>query len=257
MKILTFIKHVPDSRAGLKFKADGSGVEAAGVRFVCDPFDEFGVEFAVRTKEARTDVEVIAAVAIGPDAVVESLRHAVAMGADRAIHAKADAHVSWDDIGAARIAAGVVREKLEGFDLLLCGKQSTDGDAEVFGPALAEMLGIPHVGAVTSIEIASDGRSLTARRRIEGAEEVVRCSLPALLTCEKGLVEPRQPALPKMMKAKKHPIEVASADAAPGPVRLASIAAPSAKSACRMIEGDPPAMARELVRLLREEAKVL
>lgn len=261
MRILTIIRHVPDSRAPVKLKPDGSGIENAGLRFVCDPFDEFGVEFAVRLSEQRKDVESITALTIGPAAAADSLRHAVAMGATRAVQVTDES--TWDDeIRLARLAAAFCGSQDPGFDLILCGKQATDTDAGVIGPALAEILGWPHVGAATSVEFSDDARSLIARRRIEGAEEVVRASLPVLLTCEKGLVEPRQPALPKLMKAKKHPIEtIAGADlgvpAMAGGMTRRRLTAPPPRPPCTMIVGDPETMAKELVRRLREEARVV
>lgn len=261
MRILTVIRHVPDSRASVKLRPDGSGIETTGLRFVCDPFDEFGVEFAVRLSEQRQDIESITALTIGPPTAADALRHAIAMGANRAAHVTDES--AWDDeIRLAQVAAAFCRSQDPGFDLILCGKQATDTDAGVIGPAIAELLGWPHVGAVTSVEFSDDARSLTARRRIEGAEEVVRATLPVLLTCEKGLVEPRQPALPKLMKAKKHPIETMSGPdlgvSATG-MRMTRrrLAAPPPRPACTMIGGDPETMAKELVRRLREEARVV
>jgi len=134
---------------------------------------------------------------------------------------------------------------------------------EAVGPALAVFLDLPHVGAVTALDIASDGKHFTARRRIEGAEEVVECDLPALLSIEKGLVEPRYPSLPNLMKAKKKPVTVLTSAELPGleasnaGVRFESISPPAPRPECKFIDGEPPQMAKELVRLLQQEAKVL
>ena len=147
--------------------------------------------------------------------------------------------------------------------MILIGKQTIDNDAGESGPALAELLDLPHVGAVTALEIAADGKSYQAKRRIEGADEVVEGSCPVVLTCEKGLVEPRYPSLPNLMKAKKKPVEtlsladlgeVAAWDAG---VKFVSVALPPPRPACKIVEGEPEEMARELARLLREEAKVI
>lgn len=265
MRILTVIKRVPDSRVPLKIKADGSGIETADVKYVCDPFDEFGVELAVQLRAKRSDVQEIVAIAAGPAETTETLRQPLAMGADRAVHVCDPAAALWDELWLARVIAAAVRRDAAGFDLVLCGKQNIDNDAGELGPALAEGLDLPHVGAVTAVEVAEDGRSLRARRRIEGAEEVVDAALPALLTCEKGLVEPRYPPLPAMMKAKKKPIETIEVAALEGVeagaggagVTLRRMALPPARPACCMLTGEPAAMARELVRRLREEAKAI
>ncbi len=263
MRILVVVKRVPDSRAALKVKPDGSGIDASGLKYVCDPFDEFGVEQAIQLKEQRSDVEEICAIVAGPSQAVEALRYAIAFGADRAVHLHEDALPEHDEIRMARILAAAIANLGDAFDLILTGKQSIDNDAGERGPALAECLGMVHVGAVTALSIAEDGGSLRAHRRIEGAEEVVESPLPALITCEKGLVEPRHPALPKLMKAKKHPIEtmtladLSSLDGATCGTRFVKLAPPPGRPPCQFIEGEPQAMAAELVRRLRQEAKVI
>ena len=263
MRILTVVKHVPDSNATVKVLPDGRGIDPGGLRFVADPFDEFGVELAVQLKEKRSDVTEIVAVTLGPDKAAEALRVALAMGADAAIHINDAAFETTNEVFAAQVIAEAVRKDDTGFDLIVCGKYNIDLDAGALGPALAEFLDLPHVGAVQGLEISDDGKQFTARRRIEGAEEVVEGNLPALLTIEKGLVEPRYPSLPNLMKAKKKPVTVyTSAELSlddpgePG-VTLESISPPPPRPECKLIEGDPEAMARELVRVLREEAKVI
>jgi electron transfer flavoprotein beta subunit len=260
MRILTIVRRVPDSRAALKVRGDGSGIETAGLKYVCDPFDEFGVEQAVQLKEKRSDVNEIVALGIGGDDVAEVLRHALAMGADRAVLLRAGHVPMHDEVLLARLLADGVK-KLGAFDLILCGKQAIDNDAGELGPALAEFLGLPDVGAVTNLEMSTDGKSLSLRRRIEGAEEVLDMPFPGVVTCEKGLVEPRHPPLPKIMKVKKAPIESIEVDAngvdAVAGATFVRLTPPPARPACRFIEGEPAAMARELVRVLRDEARVL
>ena len=263
MRILTVIKQVPDSNATIKVAGGGAGIETAGLKLVLNPFDEFGVEQAVQLKEKRGDVEEVVALTLGDDKAAEVLRTALAMGADRGIHVSDAAIDPRDELAWAAAAAAAIRRDEQGFDLILTGKQTIDNDAGEAGPALAELLDLPHIGAVGALEVAADGTSLKARRRVEGAEEVVECRLPALITCEKGLVEPRYPSLPNLMKAKKKPVEkLALADlegvsgATPG-VSFVSIAPPPPKPPCKMVEGEPEEMAKELVRLLREEAKVV
>ncbi len=263
MRILTVIKQVPDSNATIKVAAGGGGIETAGLKLVLNPFDEFGVEQAVQLKEKRSDVTEIVALILGTEKASEALRTALAMGADRGIHVCDAAIDHRDELAWASIAAAAIRREGTDYDLILTGKQTIDNDTGEAGPALAELLDLPHVGAVVALEIADDGKSLEARRRIEGADEVVQCTTPALITCEKGLVEPRYPSLPNLMKAKKKPVEKLSlADLAgagqptPG-VAFASVAPPPPKPECKLLDGEPQEMARELVRLLREEAKVV
>ncbi len=263
MNILTVIKQVPDSNAAIKVKGDASGIETAGLKQVCDPFDEFGVELAIQLREKRGDVEDIAVICLGGDKASEAMRTALAMGADRAIHINDPKFESMNELFAAYTIAEAIKKDEQNYDLIVCGKYNIDLDSGAVGPALAEFLDWPHVGAVTGLEIADDGKSFTARRRIEGAEEIVECTLPALLTIEKGLVEPRYPSLPNLMKAKKKPVQVLTSAELPGVeastagTHLDSMTPPPPRPECKMIEGEPEEMARELVRLLREEAKVV
>jgi electron transfer flavoprotein beta subunit len=262
MRILTLAIQVPDSRSPISVESDGSGIRKDGVKFVCNPFDEFAVEQAVQLKESRSDVQEIVALTIGPADAAGTLRTALAMGADRAIHVL-DEEPLRDELALAEILAAAIGRDEHSFDLILCGKQTIDRDAGELGPALAELLGWPHVGAITKLEVAEDASTARTHRRIEGAEEIVDAPMPLLLTCEKGLVEPRYPALPKLIQAKKKPLEtVAVADlpglgALAGGTTLVKLSPPPPRPSCTLIDGEPAEMARELVRRLREEAKVI
>ncbi len=143
---------------------------------------------------------------VGPAQAAEALRTALAVGADDGIHLQDGAFDKLDELQTAAAIAAVV--KGAGYDLILIGKQEIDLDSGQLGPALAELLDIPHVGAAVKLELAADGKSFGARRRIEGAEEVVQVPPPALVTCDKGLCEMRYPSLPNLMKAKKKPVKV-------------------------------------------------
>lgn len=264
MRILTIVKQVPDSNAAVKVTPDGKGIDQSGLKLVPDPFDEFGVELAVQLREKRKDVSEVVAMTLGPEKAAESLRVALAMGADSGVHIADPQLETKNELAYAfSLAEAARKEGGAGFDLVLCGKYNIDLDAGAVGPALGEFLGCPHVGAVTGLEIAEDGKRFTARRRIEGAEEVLEGSLPVVLTIEKGLVEPRYPSLPNLMKAKKKPLKVLMAAELPGAsdgpagVEFLSIAPPAPRPECKFVEGEPEQMARELVRLLREEAKVI
>jgi electron transfer flavoprotein beta subunit len=262
MRILTLAIQVPDSRSTIRVAPDGSGIETAGVKFVCNPFDEFAVEQAIRLKEGRSDVSEVVALTIGPADATGTLRTALAMGVDQAVHVLDETPLR-DELALAEILAAAIGRDEAGFDLILCGKQTIDRDAGELGPALAELLGWPHVGAIVGLELADDASTIQVRRRVEGAEEIVDATLPVLLTCEKGLVEPRYPALPQLIKAKKKPLDTVAVADLPGVGALADgatlvkLAEPPPRPACTVIDGEPAEMARELVRVLREEAKVI
>lgn len=264
MRIGVIVKHVPDSRVSVRVNADGSALEQDGLKFVCDPFDEIAVEQAVQIKASRSDVQEIVVMTVGRAAAAESLRHALAMGADRAVHVLCEDIQPHEEMRAAKLCAEAIRKlAAEGgaFDLILCGARTTDNGAGEFGPALAEYLDLPHAGAMT--KMALEGSLARVHCRVGasngGAESVFEVQLPVLMTCERGLVEPRHPALPKLMKAKQQPIHAMnpSAGGERCDATLVQLAPPRARQACRMIEGDAAQMARELVRLLREEAKAL
>lgn len=263
MRILTVVKQVPDSNASLKVQSDGKGVDQTGLKLVPDPFDEFGIELAIQLREKRQDVSEIVAVALGSEKAAEALRVALAMGADSAVHLCDPKLETKNELFYAAVMAEAVKKDAAGFDLVLCGKYNIDMDAGAVGPALAEFLDLPHVGAVTFLEIAADGKSFTAKRRIEGAEEVVEGSLPALLSIEKGLVEARYPSLPNLMKAKKKPLTVLTSADLSVPADLQAglvfegLSSPPPRPDCKFVEGEPEQMAKELVRLLREEAKAI
>jgi len=263
MKILTLAMQVPDSRATLKLAPDGMGLETGDLKLVCNPFDEFAVEQAVRFREAGLPIDEIVVATIGAADSAQAMRAALAMGADRGLHIVHDELPMHDEILLASLLAEAIRLESEPFDLILCGKQTIDNDAGILGPALAEFLDLPHVGAVVKLELDADGSTVHAHRRIEGAEEVFEVPLPALLTCEKGLVEPRFPALPNLMKAKRKPVttltaaELPALAAAAPALELLALESPPPRPPCAIIDGEPAEMARELVRRLHEEAKVL
>ena len=264
MKILVLIKQVPDSTTVIKVKPDGSDIERAGVKMVVNPFDEFAIELATQLREKRGDVSAITALTIGPATAAEALRTAMAIGADDGIHLQDAAFDKLDELQTAALIATVVKN--DGFDLIIRGKQEIDLDSGQLGPALAEALDLPHVGAVTQLDVAADGKSLTARRRVEGAEEVVSCRLPCLLTIEKGLVEARYPSLPNLMKAKKKPLKTMSAADVAGMADAVGkvggsqshkLELPPPRKAGRVLKGDAAVTVPELVKLLREEAKAI
>lgn len=264
MKLLVLIKQVPDSTTSIKIRPDHEDIERAGVKMVVNPFDEFAIELAVQLRERRGDVAQITALTVGPAAAAEALRTALAIGADDGIHLLDPAFDKLDELQTAALIGAVVKEM--GFDLILRGKQEIDLDSGQLGPALAEVLDLPHVGAVTRLDIAPDARSLMANRRIEGADEIVEAKLPALLTIEKGLVEARYPSLPNLMKAKKKPVQTLSKADLPGfgdvvgavgGTEIHKLEPPPQRPPGKILKGDAAETVPQLVRLLREEAKVI
>lgn len=264
MKILAIVRQVPDSTTNIKIRGDGQDIERAGVKMVVNPFDEFAIEQAVQLKEQRQDVEGVAALIIGEAKAAEALRTALAVGCDEGIHLQDEAFAALDELQTAALIASVARAG--GYQLILIGKQEIDLDSGQLGPALAEGLDWPHVGAAVKLEIADDGQSLVAHRRIEGAEEVVALPLPALVTCDKGLCEMRYPSLPNLMKAKKKPVktlgagdvsDLANVTGAVGGAQLHDLQPPPERPPGKLIEAEPEDAAQQLVQLLREEAKVI
>lgn len=264
MKILVLIRAVPDSTTQIKIRADGEDIERAGVKTVVNPFDEFAVELAVQLRERGAPVAQITALIVGPAASASSLQPPLAVGADDAIHLQDAAFEELDELQIAALIAAVV--KSGGYDLVLCGKQEIDLDSGQMGPALAEFLDLPHVGACTKIDFAPDGKSFTANRRIEGAEEVLSAALPAVVTCEKGLPEMRYPSLPNLMKAKKKPVKVLTKADVPGfgdvvgavgGTEVHKLEPPPQRPPGKILKGDVAETVPQLVKLLREEAKVI
>ncbi|MBN2446887.1 MAG: electron transfer flavoprotein subunit beta/FixA family protein [Phycisphaerae bacterium] len=264
MRILVLIKQVPDSTTRIKIAAGGTDIDRTGVKLVVNPFDEFAIEQAVRLREARSDIEQITALTVGPAKAAEALRTALAVGCDDGIHIQDDAFAGFDELQTARLIATAVKDG--GYDLILVGKQEIDLDSGHVGPAVAEFLDLPHVGTAVKFELAADGKSFTANRRVEGAEETVQVTLPAVVTCEKGLCEMRYPSLPNLMKAKKKPIkQVTAADvpdaaslfASVGGTKMADLQPPPSRPPGKVIPGEPEEAVKELVRLLREEAKAI
>lgn len=248
MKILVLVNHVPDTETKVKVGADGKMIDPSGVNFMLNPYDEFGIEEALKTKQ-QFGGEVVA-VSLGGDANKETLRKALAMGCDKAILLK-DTSIR-DSYAVARSIADYAKEYSA--ELIFCGKQSIDFDDSQVGGLVAEMLGIASVSVVVKMEI-KDG-IIIAEREIEGGHEIVHASLPAVISAQKGLNDPRYPSLKGIMDAKRKTIE----EKAPNPVEnrvvIEAMSKPPAKAQGKIVGTDSSAAA-ELVRLLHEEAKVI
>ncbi len=259
MKAYVCIKQVPDTEAKIKLKADASGIDPAGVKWVMNPYDEFAVEESIKMKEAGkvTNVTVLS---IGPKArVIESLRTALAMGADEAIVVD-----SGEDLDPTTTASGLAAAiKAEGGDFLcvLTGKLAIDDNAASVSQMLAENLAIPHATVVTKLEFG-DGLATVERESEGGTREIAQVKLPAVIAANKGLNMPRYASLPGIMKAKKKAIKELTltglgVNDSGRRLRFKNFALPPEKPLVKMLSGDGASQAQQLVKLLREEAKVI
>jgi electron transfer flavoprotein beta subunit len=264
MELLVCLKQVPDTAAEIKPLADGSALDTSEVPWIINPYDEYALEEAIRIKE-RLGGGTITALTLGPARAATALRTALAMGADKAVHITGSEFEGCDASATAKALAKAASRSP--FDLVLCGKMAVDDyDAQV-GILLAQHLGIPHLSCVVRLELSADQKSLAAQCETDRGGEVVECDLPALVTAEKGLNEPRYPAVIAVMKAKQKPIEALSAadlglsaaEVGTSGSRLHVLGwqLPPQRGECRILEGEPDAAARELLRLLREEAKAI
>ena len=249
MKVLVPVKRVVDYNVKIRVKADGSGVETANVKMSMNPFDEIAVEEAIRLKEAGTATEIIA-VSLGVQQCQETIRTALAMGADRGIHVLTDTDL--EPLAVAKALKAIVER--EAIDLVIAGKQAIDDDSNQTGQMLSALLGWS-LGAFTSELAIADGTA-TVTREVDGGLETLTLKLPAVVTTDLRLNEPRYASLPNIMKAKKKPIDEISpddlgVDTTPR-LTVLSVAEPAVRQA-----GIKVADVAELVDKLRNEAKVI
>lgn len=259
MNSVVCIAHVPDTESRIKIAADGRKVDETGLKFIVSPYDEFALEEAIRLKEkSGGDVTVVT---FGPDRAQQALREALARGATKALHVKGESSDA-DALGIAKVLAAAIQSVPH--DLVFLGKQGVGTDNALVGPMVAELLGYPQVNVVTHLEVA-DGK-LTAHREIEGAEEVIEASTPAVITAQKGLNDPRYASLKGIMSAKKIAIDakslsdlgLADGDVYNQRVVVVSMELPPEKSGGKKIDGgDPAAAAQAILKYIKEEAKAL
>jgi electron transfer flavoprotein beta subunit len=263
LKIIVLLKRVPDTEAKILINQEGTGIREDGVKFVINPYDEYAIEEGLLMKEKLGGDSKVTVVCMGSGEATEVIRTALAMGADDAVHITDDAIKYPGPFTTATILAKAISE--DGFDIIFCGKQAIDDDMAQVHCILAEMLDIPQVSVATTFELSDDASKATVGRRIEGGDEKIEATLPAIVSCDKGLNDPRYASLPGIMKAKKKEIRTRSlADLGfsemPGGGRSSILKwLPLPKGGeCRMVEAEETSDAvRELVRLLREEAKVI
>ncbi len=260
MNIHVFVKRVPDTESRIRIDRDAKVVIEDGLNFVISPYDEYAVEEALRLREAHGGT--VRVFASGREESLVILKKCLAMGADEAVLVRDDAPESYDGLRTARILAAAVKGRYPEFDLLLFGKQSVGADNAQVPSMMAELLGLPQVNVVTKLEIS--GAEGVAHREIEGGTEKVAFSLPAVVSAQKGLNEPRYETLKGIMGAKKKVIPVipvgelgfSAAELASG-IEIAGLDVPAGRQAGKIICGEPAEAAKELVRLLHEEAKVI
>jgi electron transfer flavoprotein beta subunit len=249
MKVLVAVKRVIDPNVKVRVKADETGVETANVKMAMNPFDEIGVEEAIRMREAGT-VEEIVAISVGARQVQETIRTALAMGADRGIHVSTDEDVQ--PLAAAKLLKAVVEKEQP--QIVILGKQAVDDDAGQTGQMLAGLLGWSQATFASKIVLGDGDAEIT--REVDGGLETLKVSLPVVVTTDLRLNEPRYASLPNIMKAKKKPIEEMTpadlgVDAAPR-LKLVKVLEPPKRKAGVKVES-----AAELVDKLKNEAKVI
>jgi electron transfer flavoprotein beta subunit len=222
VRIAVCLKRVPDTTSKIVVGGDGRSIDEAGLKFVPNPYDEYAIEEALKQKEASGSGETVV-ISCGGDSTQETIRTALAMGVDRGV-------------------------------LLRCGGSPDGLEIHQVGPMVADLLELPCVTSVAHLAITNG--AVEAEREIEGGVEVATCTLPAVLTCEKGLNTPRLPSLKGIMAAKKKPLEVKDVTVGAGSLAVLGLSLPADRAPGRIV-GEGPEAAPELARLLREEAKVI
>ncbi|MBN2071996.1 MAG: electron transfer flavoprotein subunit beta/FixA family protein [Candidatus Krumholzibacteriota bacterium] len=263
MKIIVLLKRVPDTEAKILINQEGTGIREDGVKFIINTYDEYGIEEGIKLKEKIGGDSKVTVVCLGPEESTEVIRTALAMGADDAVHICDPALKAPSPFTTAAVLAKAIGE--EGFDIIFCGKQGIDDDTAQVQSGLAEMLDIPQVNIAGSFELSEDASKAVVGRRIEGGTEMIETSLPVIVSCDKGLNEPRYASLPGIMKAKKKEIRTRTLadlgfDEAPGAgaSRILKWLTLPKGGECRMVEAEEVSDAvKELARLLREEAKII
>ena len=262
MNIIVFIKQVPDTATRIKIAADGKNIDESDVTWIISPYDEYALEEALRIKE-KTGAGKVTVISMGRDRAANTLRTALATGADEAVHILDPAFEESDAFGTAKILAAAVKNRP--FDILLFGKTGVGMDQSEVPSMVAELLNLPQITQIAKLELG-DGKVI-AHREVEGATETVEASLPVVLAAEKGLNEPRYPSLKGIMAAKKKPLEVVNATglglnaaevgAPAATVITETLSLPPARQAGKILKGETQDVVKQLVDLLHNEAKVI
>ena len=249
MNIVVCVKRVPDTETRVRIATDGKNIDPGGVKYVVNPYDEFAIEAALQTVEAAGEGEVTL-LTFGDEAAKETLRAGLAMGAHRAVLVKGEP--TMDGFATAQTLAG----EIESMDapIVLFGVKAIDGDQQQVGPMVAELLDRPCASSVSEMTVS--GGTLTCRRAVEGGSEIVEMDLPGVVSITKGKYEPRYASLKGIMAAKKKPLDEKDASAVATRIVVEGIELPPPRPEGRVV-GEGAAAVTELVRLLREEAKVI
>jgi len=262
MNSIVCLKEVPDTETRIEVR--GGKVAEEGIQYVVNPYDEYALEEALRWQEKLGGKVTL--VSLGPERARESILKGLAMGADEVYHLADPVFLGGDAFATAKALAAAI-QKVGGCDAIYCGKQGVDEDNASVGVMLAELLDLPHVSVVTKFDITDDGKSARAEREIEGGKEVVELALPAVITCQKGLNEPRYPSFRGIRQARTKPftqwtpadvgLDAGSVGAAGAKLKVVEVMPPPERPAGRIIPGEPADAAKEVVRLLRAEAKAI
>jgi electron transfer flavoprotein beta subunit len=258
VKLVVCIKQVPDTETRIRIAPDGASIVESDVNWIVSPYDEYALEEALRIKEAKGGEVIL--VSLGPDRVQAALRSGLAMGADSALHLKDPLFEGTDTLGTAQALAAAIKPLAP--DVVLTGQLGVGGDNGQIPGLIAEIMDLPQVTMAVKVEI-QDGKAVVTRE-IEGAHETWEVTLPAVISAQKGLNEPRYASLKGIMAAKKKPIEprdaaslgLSAEDLGPR-TKVIALELPSTRAAVKMIEGDADSQVHELLRLLHEEASVI
>ncbi len=261
MNIVVLTKRVFDTETRIQIK--NGQIVSDGVTFVISPYDEYAIEEALRLIEKHSGKVTL--LCLGPEDAKETIRKGLALGADDAVHLNDPAFLGGDASTTAKVLAAALK-KMQ-FDLILAGKQAVDEDNAQVGIRVAELLDLPHVNSVIKLELSEDKKSARCTREVDGDRDLMETSLPAIITAQQGLNEPRYPSLKGIMGAKKKPItdwkaadlgiDAATVGAQGAKLEMVHADPPPPRPPGKMIPGDAKSAAKELVRLLREEAKII
>ncbi|MFN8790196.1 MAG: electron transfer flavoprotein subunit beta/FixA family protein [Bdellovibrionales bacterium] len=258
MKIFVCVKQVPDTETKLRIRADGSGIEPAGIKWVMNPYDEFAVEEAIKLRDANPGSQIFVATAGPKERAADVLRTALAMGADEGVVIYGPENL--DAYSTAKALAEAIKKE-GGADVIFTGKLAIDQNQASVSQMLAEFLGIPHTSVVSKFQFAD--KSAKVERDVEGgAKEKIQMPAPCLVAANKGLNMPRYASLPGIMKAKKkvlkeYELSALGVSDTDRKVVYSQYSLPPEKPAAKLLQGDATAQVTELVRLLRDEAKAL
>ncbi len=250
MNIIVCMKSVPSSETKVRVNSNGKSIDETDIVYEINPYDEYALEEAIKIKEAHGGKVVI--ITLGAPTATQNIRKGLAMGADEAVHLICENIELADSAIVADLLAAAIKE-IE-FDMIFCGKKAIDCDNHQVPNRIAQLLGIPAVTAISRLELTPE--SAKATRNIEGGAETISVNFPALFSAEKGLNEPRYASLPGIMAAKKKPIDERQISVGDELLELISLELPPPKPEGRIV-GEGPEAAGELIRILREEAKVI